>query len=391
MDDLVSSRNNLFHTSNLYSFHTLPEEAVALMTMGAQLRSMKISDTHPDKKIRGMSLWDLYHVQQKTNEDGTTEPEIVFGYKEKDGTITPVIRGYERASNVVGDTAEMKEVSELTTKEWRRLKYIYKRIHGGYREDERTYLEYFVLGQLFVQFKRYLPNILRNIWQSRGPNLAMGYYTETGDTYEGKPVMQWNAQIMEGRWRVLGKWFLTTIGALDLLEKAGASSWGGELGLYVGDRTRAYAWRNLGPQQRAEIYEAFTTAAFWSLMWAGKMFLFGADGDEDDSIQKVYTRIHRDLTQHYNFMELSTNLLVQPVPIALQRTGNTITGTLQFVTGYMTHGSTAGISDVFRSIPLMAWWKRIVDHYQYQDWFDIAFIEYMEQRAPVGARSWSRQ
>lgn len=77
-------------------------------------------------------------------------------------------------------------------------------MHGGYRQDERTKLEYFIFGKLFLQFKKYLPTIIRNIFQEAGPSDSLGYYKEL-DQKDGAPILQWQREIVEGRWRVLAK------------------------------------------------------------------------------------------------------------------------------------------------------------------------------------------
>ncbi len=63
-------------------------------------------------------------------------------------------------------------------------------MHGGYREDERTKLEYMVMGELFLQFKKYLPTILKNAGMSKGARDSYGYYKPTGELKDGKEVMQ---------------------------------------------------------------------------------------------------------------------------------------------------------------------------------------------------------
>lgn len=42
--DYVTTRNKIFSQSTMYMFHSIPEEAIALITMTAQLKSMKTSD-----------------------------------------------------------------------------------------------------------------------------------------------------------------------------------------------------------------------------------------------------------------------------------------------------------------------------------------------------------
>jgi hypothetical protein len=42
------------------------------------------------------------------------------------------------------------------------MKRAYELVHGSYRQEERTALELTVAGVYFLQFKKYLPTIIRN-------------------------------------------------------------------------------------------------------------------------------------------------------------------------------------------------------------------------------------
>lgn len=92
----------------------------------------------------------------------------------------------------------LEELKELDANEIKRIYYIYQKMHGGYRQDERTRLEYYVFGELMMQFKRYLPNILRQMFGSRAKNLSYGTYKEYKND-QGQDVLRWQARVMEGR------------------------------------------------------------------------------------------------------------------------------------------------------------------------------------------------
>lgn len=90
-------------------------------------------------------------------------------------------------------------------------------MHGGYREDERARLEYFVVGQLFMQFKRYLPNILKQGFGSKRRQYSYGMYKpiETYKDYKKQElaiaasaapkaekeaqIVEWHGRIQEGK------------------------------------------------------------------------------------------------------------------------------------------------------------------------------------------------
>lgn len=89
--------------------------------------------------------------------------------------------------------------------------YIYQKMHGGYRDDERTRLEYYVFGELFSHLKRYLPNLLRTSMKSKSKVQSYGYYKATKNA-EGVDIVEWHARVMEGRWRVFAGLILNTVG-----------------------------------------------------------------------------------------------------------------------------------------------------------------------------------
>jgi len=115
------------------------------------------------------------------------------------------------------------DLKEIDENEIRTLYHIYERMHGGYREDERSRMEYFLLGEVFMQFKRYLPNIIKQGFGSRTKLYSYGSYkaAPTWREYdhtnpevrkdlavsagidEKSQALEWSARIQEGRFRVL--------------------------------------------------------------------------------------------------------------------------------------------------------------------------------------------
>jgi hypothetical protein len=168
-NQLLTANNKLFSTRTMYAFHTLPEEYLATAMFVAQLRSMKTPD--------GKSVWDHYVPVTKTDSNGITYTDY-----EWDGTV----RGQINTSNVQ-DKPVIQDLTAPTIDEINHIKFVYERIHGGYRLDERPYIEYFVWGELMIQFKKYLPGILKNIGASKGYSQTRGYFkevTKDGVTYK---------------------------------------------------------------------------------------------------------------------------------------------------------------------------------------------------------------
>jgi hypothetical protein len=189
--------------STLFMFYNAPEEALATMIMVAQLKRMKVSKTHADSEVAGKSLFDLYHVV-KNEVNGVEIPELKFGKQMPDGSIQKVVRGVKNISTDPTNPV-YKEISEVTPEESVMLHYVYERIHGGYRVDERIRFEYGVFNQLFLQFRRFLPNILRNVMMSSGERRSLGAYKVVDKTATGEEIIEWQARVLEGRWKVFGK------------------------------------------------------------------------------------------------------------------------------------------------------------------------------------------
>ena len=183
--DASITRGAIFDKSSLYMFHSLPEEAMSMVILAAQMHKMKIQSK--DSK-NGKSLWEMYSVKEV--EDPLTKKKYNDVVWEDD-----YIRHYINTSPA-GVTPNIIPLKGLSTDEVRKMKYMYQRMHGGYRSDEKTYMEYFVLGEIFMQFKRYLPNMLRLYGQSRGKIQSYGYYKPVKDK-EGNIIMQDGKEVVE--------------------------------------------------------------------------------------------------------------------------------------------------------------------------------------------------
>lgn len=217
--DLMTSRNKLFSGSAMYSFHTFGEEMVTYAVMLAQLNSMKTAD--------GKSLYDHYQVVTKKDAQGTEYQEVEWD-------------GYVRGE-VINPDGTRRQVTDLDENELRRLYHVYERLHGSYREDEKALIEFYVLGEIFMQFKRYLPNVLKTTLGSKGKNYAYGQYIEytKPEEYEmqfaqvmseidpevqKQKTLQWSAKVIEGRYRTLAGTILSALPLLPALGKTNENS-----------------------------------------------------------------------------------------------------------------------------------------------------------------------
>lgn len=241
---LSTLRNPAFSNSTLYVFHSIGEEAISMITLLAQLKHMKVQKT-------GKSLYDHYVLEQTTTPEGATITKVKW-----DGTV----RGKKRMSD-----GSLQDLTELDGNELKRMFYVYEVLHGGYREDERTALEYTIFGELFMQFKKYLPSLLKNMFKSKGTVPAWGYYRFEGDPKDPNAVVEWHSRVMEGRWQVLAGLLLNAIPFKQKLQdENGMPTRYAKIASFLGldmSANESYKWSNLNEYQKSVVFDAVYTLA----------------------------------------------------------------------------------------------------------------------------------
>jgi len=302
------TRGKIFEQSSLYMFHSIPEEAMALVIMSAQLRRMKIQSKD---EYNGKSLWEMYEVKEV--EDDKTKVKYYDAIWKDD-----YVRQYINTAPE-GIAPNYEAIKGLTTDEIRKMKYMYQRMHGGYRADEKTYLEYFVLGEIFMQFKRYLPNMLRLYGQSRSKIQSYGYYKPKTDTQgnvimqDGKQVVEWHSRVVEGR-------FITIIGLI-LNAMAIRNTTGENLTLkdkflnWVGvSANESYKWENLPEAQKELLIDFGVTMSMWLGITMIYLSAGGGVDDDKDPFLKFTDRIAKNFVQNYNIKEAAREVLANGWP-----------------------------------------------------------------------------
>ena len=163
--------------SNLYVFHQVGEEYGNFTLLAAQLKHMKNPAT-------GKSLWDSY---------------------DENGNWT----GGVRFKKLTADD-QTEEITELTSEEITKMKRVTQRIHGSYREEERSALELYALGKWVLQFKKYLPQLMMNLWTKKYDDQSLGAWkpvkSPDGKTVlkkDGETVYRWQSRVTNGRVWVL--------------------------------------------------------------------------------------------------------------------------------------------------------------------------------------------
>ena len=331
-NQLMTRSNTLFTTSTMYMFHSLPEEMMTAVVMIAQLKSMKVKN--------GQSIWDTY---KKVEIDG------VVDYRWDETVSRGVI-------NVSKDPAKPEYITlgELTAEEQNKLRYVYERMHGGYRSDERIRLEYFAIGQAFLQFKRYFPAILKNAFQSEGQSMSLGSYIKKGTTEQGDDIMEWTPNVVEGRWSLLIRM------AANFFHLKG-------IGKRDGNDNESYSWNQLSSQQKQDFLDAMVTITAFAMIFIGYAAAVPPK-EENKQVPKYIRRIYHDLTQSYNLPEMLRNTFAVPPVVnhflkLLESSSTLAMDAFYMSTGadietYKTQkGDYRGLSEWQRHIHFLASWK----------------------------------
>jgi len=286
---LLSSRNKWVSESSLYMFHRIPEEFVSMTTMIAQLHYLK-HPTEVDENGKKKSLWDCYKVKQMEN----GEWDVVWDAKPrgllKEGT---------------GDKQILTPINDITSHEIAKLKKVYERMQGGYRKEEATAMEAYVMGKVFMNLKKYYPRLLLNAFGSKKYEMDMGYLKKTNERKEGEDIYVWMQRMNEGRFRIMGKMFISL-----LRGSAGNSQ---------------YKWENMDPLMKQHMVDAALTIGIWFVGYIGYMKMFGDDKD-DDSLKMWYRMYAMDnFIQQYSPKELLKIGVQGMSPVPFTRALQTVT------------------------------------------------------------------
>lgn len=288
------TEKRLFGNDTMYFFHSVGEEAVAASILVAQMRHMKHKT--------GESLWSSYAVEDVTLEDGTVVKDVVYNGP---------TRGYKRVQG------ELVPIRELDSREAHRLRHVYQRIQGGYRRGERTALEFYFIGQAILQFKKYMPNLLKRNFGSKKDSEALGQYkiveengkvvTVKDDKGNDVPVMEWQRRVTEGRWRTM----------------AGVIAEAFTIRKSMKGLDGSYKWSNLSTEQKRNVIEGSMMFLGMFAMWA----MYGAAYDDEsdkNSWKKSAAYIIDNVSQDWNIVDLTKNISRFPEMPAAARTYKSI-------------------------------------------------------------------
>jgi len=268
--DMMFLKNKGLSYDKLFFFHAIHEEWGHALFLAAQMRRIKM----PDKS----SIWDNY------NDDGTF-------MKVKNGKRN--IRGVR-----IEPSGKKTIIDELTEDEIIRMLKTSTDVHGAYRSHERMLLESTSVGVWAVQFKKYLPALLIQEWESRKDDVHLGAFQEFTDENGNRikqeveidgemvdmDVMDWKTWEHEGRAKLLLK---TTIGSL------------------FGGQYTNYKWGNLNERDKHDIIGIHSKFLVYFLMGFA---LSGMDGDDEDAIFQRLVYLRKDALQGLDPFELARTL-----------------------------------------------------------------------------------
>ncbi len=297
-NQLLTAKNKMFNTRSMMIFHSLPEEIVSTAIFVAQMKAMKTKD--------GKSVWDHYgEPKTETLSDGVEHTTIAWdGY----------VRGVRNTSNV-DDAPAWENVTELTIEEINAMKFLYEKIHGGYRLDERVALEYYVFGEMVLQLKKYMPSIMKNIGASRGKRTTQGRFLEQGTDENGNSILKWTPQVIEGRYRMLFGMLFNYLGVLG--SKTNGQRGNKVLEFLGYSKDESYDWKSLSDAQKADLYDFGLTSLAFIAMLIGANILW--DRDDKDTLKKIYGRVANDFAGNVWPFEILKNLTNFATPVAPQK------------------------------------------------------------------------
>ena len=318
-NELITANNKFFTTKTMLMFHSVPEEILATAIFVAQMKAMKTVD----KNGKAISMWDAYDVvEQKDTKANTVQ--YIGG-----------VRG-KRNVSAFNDNPQYKDVGELEQEEINSIKFLYEKIHGGYRADERSAAEYHIFGELMMQLKRYMPSILKNVWASKGVRDTEGIFKEVDEN--GVKVLKWTPAVIEGRWKMLIGMLYNFVSIRSNLPGQKGSKLRQLLGIQFDE---SYSWDSLSDQQKDDMKDFMLTSAIYLLLFiSGKMVW---DDDDDSSVKKMYGRIAGDFASYVNPIEIVRNVVNLSAPVSAKKSIKMLDASAEFFWASMMLG--AGYDD----------------------------------------------
>ncbi len=257
--DIKSERNKMLDSDNLYFFHSVFEDWGGGAIFAALL-------VHNKNQKDGKSLYDSYDV--------------------KDGKLT-----WE--GGVRGKRTDGSLITDITYEELNKFKYASALLHGNYRDEEKAAIELYSYGRMMMQFKRFVPQQLMNLAQTKHESEALGKFVEISKDKDGMSIYSWAPEVVEGRLWLMFKHFTNLTGIA----------------------SNRYDWASLSGKQKEAL---ITSYVLFLISTLGYMLTAAAfdDDDEDKWLAMSSLKIIKDLSEGMNPVDLIENFQYSSVSAA---------------------------------------------------------------------------
>ncbi|CAM6001149.1 unnamed protein product [Sphagnum balticum] len=314
----------LLDTSNFGFMYRMPEEIANVQYALNYMKNLKIQSG----KYAGKSMYDMYK-ENFNKETGKFELPADF----KRGTI----------QHGDGTTEDLAGLHPL---EINKIHAGIGKIMGNYRNDEKTALQMTILGDAMMMFKRWIPGMAIQQYQSKFNDPTMGSFELAGKSLEQKPgedTYQWRSRVVEGRMKTLGGF---------LLHLTGMSKFDG------------YAWSDLSSEQRKGLVDSGAAIASWLAFAIGAKYTIGQKKD-NDTLKKFYESVE-DRVQEEIWLPTMAYAAIQP-PAAVKKLED-VTKALWMLLGagtsaatggenkdiYTERGDIRGMNELLKNVPLLS-------------------------------------
>ena len=287
---LIIGNSKVLDKSNFYLLNQWGESFGSFILLASMLN-------HKKDEVTGKSIYDSYEVVDgvlvwKGGDQTKVNPKT--GERGLRGRI---YRGDDEDGNPM-----YEDLYGLNSHEISMMKNITRQMNGSYREDERTAIEVYGTSRLIMQFKRYMPVYLWEMYGSKNKDFSMEKYAKKG-VVDDSPMLIPQKQMNQGMMWLTGR----TLRMLMDITKISKL-----LGKAPTDKFTPEEWEKA-------TYAWTTVATMLTYVFIAGLMGTGGDDEDDENRTKLQKRIDRlfleDITKQGNPMDILRNL-TSPVPSA---------------------------------------------------------------------------
>ena len=293
--NLQSSNFRLLDRNPMMMTYNWSENGSLYNTMVSLLLKKKVQDGAGNYYKKNGSNWVKVGKGKEAEKEATSFWDA-YEYDESLGTFkyTGPIRG-------VRDMSGERKITELTVEEITRLRRASQQIYGSYRKDEKALIEANFYTKLFLMFKRFLPQYIRNFFDGTIDDPSYGNWDKNNITFDkdGNAVMNWTPNRVSGSFHLMKGAFLMTMANITPFGRNNKD-------------LQKWKWENLTEMQKQQMVlfmmHLLSTLAF---VFAGK-FMVDDDDDKNAKFFKRWERITQDQFGVYPYDIVNT--LSNPLP-----------------------------------------------------------------------------